>query len=85
MNIQQVYYKVDDSDYLVEAATEEEAITKAILCNLEVGKFDNDEERAEIENPQNYEVVPMTMKDLKQWVEGDSENIVVENGVVWRY
>ena len=85
MNIQQVYYKVDDSDYLVEAATDEEAIAKAILCNLEIGKFDNDEERAEIENPQNYKVVSMTMKDLKQWVEGDSENIVVENGVVWRY
>lgn len=85
MNIQQVYYKVDDSDYLVEAVTDEEAVAKAILCNLEVGKFDNDEERAEIENPQNYKVVPMTMKDLKQWVEGDSENIVVENGVVWRY
>ena len=64
---------------------DEEAIAKAILCNLEVGKFDNDEERAEIENPQNYKVVPMTMKVLKQWVEGDSENIVVENGVVWRY
>ncbi len=85
MNIQQVYYKVDDSDYLVEAVTDEEAVAKAILCNLEVGKFDNDEERAEIENPQNYKVVPMTMKNLKQWVEGDSENIVVENGVVWRY
>ena len=85
MNIQEVYYKVDESYYLVEAETADEAVQKAILCNLEVGKFDDNEEQAEIKNPENYKIGAMTMKELKKWFNSDGENLLVENGVVWRY
>ena len=68
MNLKMVTYKLNDTQFLVDAKTNEEAIQKAIHANCNthlLDEFDSEEDERDAKNSNNYTVEPINdMKSL---------------------
>lgn len=59
MNLKMVTYELDDTQFLVDAETDEEAIQKAIHANCNthlLDEFDSEEDEREAKDDSNYTV-----------------------------
>ena len=67
-NLKMVTYELDDTQFLVDAETNEEAIQKAIHANCNtylLDEFDSEEDEREAKDKTNYTVEPVNnMKSL---------------------
>ena len=90
MNLKMVTYELDDTQFLVDAETNEEAIQKAIHANCNthlLDEFDSEEDEREAKDKNNYKVESITTMEKLYFICHFNDPIGLDNNetIVYYY